>query len=241
MDDILDNELTKGKYENFREFLSLEEAKDFGHWLDQNQVDYKIERPGYLIDQAIVGKAMIPEAVVKINTRDFKRVNELLTQEIEQQDIPEEHYLWDFSDRELFQLLQNSDKWNIEDLVIAKKILLQRGYKVPDNRVEDHQKAKYEELRSGKDANPVTIIFYLVTIVLGVIFLHPLLFIAGIGMGWYFWQDMTTDPYGEKFFTFALSTRKAGQLIFYGGIFLTIAAFFLLLFFDINYTYWIYN
>lgn len=229
MDDILDNELTNAEYKNFREFLSIEEANDFGLWLKVNEIDFKIEKPSLLIDKAIVGKAVIPEAIVKINTKDFARVSQLLAEEIEAQDIPEEHYLLAFSDRELFDVLRNPHTWNIEDIVIAKKILIQNGYKITEDQVEQLRKEKYDELRAGKKGNTFTIFFYLMAVIFGVLTIHPLLFIAGIGMGWHYWKDTSTDPNGEIFYTFTPATRNIGKIIFIVGIVMTTITFALLL------------
>lgn len=222
MDHILDNEFASSNYENYREFLSKDEAVAFGRWLREHNIDFKIEEPSTLIDEAIVGTAMIPKAVVKVNTNDFTKVNQLLSRQAEQEELSNDHYLRTFTDLELFDVLKLSDRWNIEDRIFARRLLTERDYEVPEERVREHEHQKYQELKSGKPGNPINMIIYLLSIIFGVVFFHPLFFLAGIGMGWYYWKDTSTDPNGELFYTFSESTRLIGQIIFFTGILLVL-------------------
>jgi hypothetical protein len=230
MKDILDHEYTDGELEYFREFLNVEEANDLALLLKEKNILYSLEKPQVLIDRAIVGTTILPKVVLKILPRDFERVNKMLAEIIEQQAIPDNHYLLEFSDLELFEVIKNPDSWNIEDVTMARKILVSRGFEVTNEQVEELQEQRFEELKAGKKGSLSWMIFYAVCVVLGVIFLHPLFMIAGVGMGLYYWRDKRRDPKGVAYFTFDKKTRIAGQIIFYLGMALMIVLFILLFF-----------
>lgn len=237
MKDILDHEYTDGELEYFREFLNLEEAKDLALLLEKNNILYSLEKPQVLIDKAIVGTTILPKVILKILPRDFERVNKILADIIEQQSIPTEHYLLEFDDLELFEVIKNPDSWNIEDITMAKKILIKRGFEVTNEQLEELQEQRFEELKAGKKGNISWMVFYAGCIVLGVLFLHPFFMIAGVGMGLFYWRDKKRDLKGESYFTFDKKTRQAGQIIFYLGIVLMIVLF-VLLFFNAHFGLW---
>lgn len=239
MEDILDHEYTEGEFEFFREFLNLEEARDMANILEQYNILYKLEEPRVIIDQAIVGHSMLPKVILKILTRDFQRVNTILASIIETQEIPNQHYLLDFSDLELFEVLKKPDNWNVEDITLSKKILVDRGFEITDEQINQLQRERYGHLKAGKKGNLQWIAFYGACIIIGVVFLHPLFLLAGAGMGLYYWRDQNTDPSGERYFTFEKNTRNIGQFIFYIGIFLTVVLF-IWLFYSANSDYWIF-
>jgi hypothetical protein len=228
MKDILDHEYTDGELEYFREFLNVEEANDLAQLLEKNNILYSLEKPQVLIDKAIVGTTILPKVVLKILPRDFEQVNRMLANIIEQQAVPEGHYLLDFDDLELFEVIKKPDSWNIEDVTMARKILVNRGFEITNQQLQELQEQRFDELKAGKDGSLSWMIFYAFCVVLGVVFLHPLFMIAGVGMGFYYWQDKRRDPKGAPYFTFNKKTRIAGQIIFYLGIGLMIVLFILL-------------
>ena len=73
-----------------------------------------------------------PQFVVKINSDNFERVFEILdyvaTKEIFE--IDKSHYLFNFSDEELFDLLAKTDEWSAFDYQLAQKILDEREKQV---------------------------------------------------------------------------------------------------------------
>ena len=229
MTNILDHEFTEEKFEYYREFINKEQALDFVELLDQHSILYSLEVPQVLIDEAIVGTGMLPKVILKILPRDFPRLNQLLKETIEKQVIPEDYYLRDFTDLELFTLIEEPDNWSIEDHTRAKKILNERGYDLSKQQIEKIIDQRYSELKKGKKANLSWIVFYLVCSLLGILFLHPLFLFAGLGMGIYYWQDTQTDPNGQLYYTYDKRSRNAGQLIFVASlVFLSVWLFTLL-------------
>ncbi|HFC01081.1 MAG TPA: hypothetical protein ENJ53_09785 [Phaeodactylibacter sp.] len=85
------------------------------------------------------------------------------------------------------------------------------------------------EIHKGRSGNRGWMIFYLVMIILGSMFISPLAMIAGLGMGWFYWKDTSVDIDGNKYFTFDQPTQKFGKFMFYFAIFVVIAIFILMI------------
>jgi len=219
MHDILDSEMTQGKFEFFREFHALEHAYDYVEVLKDSGILYKLETPSeLLIDKAIVGEPLRPKAILRILPQDFTRVNQLIERMVEQNLIPEEHYLLQFSDLELFDLLEHSDEWSIEDVTLTRKILQKRGLEVSTEQIQRMKEERYQKLREGKEGEWQGMIVYLICIFAGLLFFSPLFLLGGLGMGYYYWQDKNTDPEGRRYYTFDAKTRKWGKYIFITGV-----------------------
>ncbi len=221
MSDLLDDQHIKemsGSYEFYRDFHSLKQAEEFAAILDLNRIPYKLEKSQTLLDAAIVGHGLIPPALIKIRSYDFTRLNEILREKVlNDPHLVDGHYLQQLDDKELIDIVRNPIEWNVEDVAIARRILGDRGIPIPREHVEHFTKKINEELRKGKKANPLWLVFYLAFVLLGGFLINPFLLIGGIGMGWYYWQDKTIDNEGGKFYTFEKNSRLYGKAIFYFG------------------------
>lgn len=223
MNEILDHEMTQGEFVFYREFHTLEYAREYTQLLDQHHILYKLETSSdLLIDKAIVGEKLMPEAILKILPRDFTRINQLIEGMIESQPVPPEHYLLDFTDMELFGILEQPDEWTIEDVALARKILRERGLNVSSEQIRRMKEERYQELRSGQKVKVHWMLIYLVCIVAGLVLYSPLFLLAGLAMGYYYWQDTSTDPDGRRYRTFEPVTRRWGRYIFIGGILISV-------------------
>lgn len=223
MQNILDQEMTRDEFEFYRAFHTMAQAQDYTALLDQYGILYKLESPSeLLIDRAIVGEKLTAEVILKILPRDFSRVNQLIEQMIEEQPVPDGHYLLAFTDLELFDILEQPDQWTTEDVALARKILRSRGLEVSPEQLQRMREERYRELRRGRKGQPRWLLIYLACIVAGLLFFSPLFLLAGLGMGYYYWRDRSTDPEGRRYYTFEAETRRWGKLIFIGGVVLSV-------------------
>ena len=219
--DLIDDQHIRemsGSYEFYRDFHTMEHAKIFAQMLEVHRIPYKLENSQTLLDAAIVGHGLVPTALIKVRSSDFKRVNNLLREKVlNDPSYIEDHYLHDLDDKELIAIVRKPTDWNVEDVTVARTILNQRGIPIPIEHIEDFTKKINAELHKGKKARLGWLCFYLVLVIVGGWFINPLFLLGGIGMGWYYWQDKTIDNQGVKYFTFEKQSRFYGKMIFYIG------------------------
>lgn len=223
MEEILDNwtfdEEEQKRLKFYKDFVALDDAKEFLKLLYDHDIPYSAEVPELLIDQAIVGTGMLPLAIVKLLPEDFKRANALLESQLADASYAdvEEHYLNQLSDAELLAIFEKPDEWSVEDAAVAKIILRERGVGPSDEAIRQMRDARMAEIQHGRKGNRLMMLFYFLSIIL-VIVVHPIFFVAGVGMGYYYGYGTSVDPDGNRHFVFEPQTRFYGKVILYGGI-----------------------
>jgi len=198
MNNILDDHLfdpsRKEEYQSFREFLNLEEAQAFAAVLKANDIYYLMEGTRTLLDKSIVGQGMIPKAVIKLLPEDFRQVNELIKKELSNLTFESiaDHHLNSLSTEELNEIFKAPQDWSVEDASIAQLILKHRGHPISDEEIQQLRAERNEEIRAGKAGHKAWVFGYALSIVLG-IFYGMLLYIAGIGMAYYYAFDKSVN------------------------------------------------
>ena len=222
MDDTLDswmfNEEEKERLRFYKDFVSVEDAKAFTELLNSHDIPFAAEVPQALIDPSIVGTGMLPKAIVKLLPEDFKRVNELLADQIKGASFADVqgHYLNQFETDELQDIFTQPDKWTVEDVQVAKIILKERGVPISEEQVQQLRESRLQEIRDGKPGSKLWMAIYFLSILL--IFLHPIFFVAGVGMGYYYAFGKSVDPDGHRHFVFDPQTRFYGKMMLFGGL-----------------------
>jgi LPS O-antigen subunit length determinant protein (WzzB/FepE family) len=210
--------MKNSKFEYYRSFENEENAKEFTDFLTENEVGFLLDSPEVLIDKSIVGTGFLPKITLKIKSQDFKKVNDLIAAQIEDTDIAAEgDYLNDLNNEELTDILKNPDEWSIEDRIVAKKILVERGITYSDTEISTFKNDKLQQIRAGKKASPLTLILYFLCILVG-FYVGIFFTLAGIGMGYYYGYGTSTDINGEKYFAYDKETQRYGKIILYVGL-----------------------
>lgn len=233
MTQILDDELAKhepdrSKYEFYRDFFKAEHAASFAKMLKDNGIPYRLEGTQTLMTGTITGHGLVPFAVLKLRTSDFSKVNDLLEKEIlDNPAVVKEHYFQDFDAAELLDVLKKPDEWTPEDVAVAKHLLRKNGVQIPEEKVQEFKQERLEMLQTGRDFSKNWLFAGYIAAIFGGLLIWPILILAAIGTGLYFWQDKTLAPDGQKFLTFNEKGRNAGQLLFFVALLCAAAGFLL--------------
>ncbi|MEL7426212.1 MAG: hypothetical protein AAFN81_24680 [Bacteroidota bacterium] len=219
-------------FETYRSFLNEEEAKDFTNFLREHNVPFSLESSGTVIDSVFVGDGLVPKVVLKIPVDDFKRVRDLITQQI--RDLSAEelegHYLNDLDNDELREIIEKPDEWTVENIAIAKVLLEQRGVEIATEELKEIERQRDHQLEQGKKGDRLSMVLYGLGILAGVFFFVYMsdagifLTFAGIGMAVYYAYGKDTDLNGNKRFIYDAPTRILGKVMLFGGVLATIVA-----------------
>jgi hypothetical protein len=148
---------------------------------------------------------------------DFEKVDALLEKEAAET-VPlldKEYYLYEFSNEELYDVINNFDKWNETDYLLAQKILKDRGEKINNEVAKEKKFQRIHELMEPEAAMPGWITLGYISAVLGGI--------LGIFIGYHHWQFKKPVPSGDRVFAYDDKSRNSGKNMFYIGV-----AFFIL-------------
>jgi len=232
LDDHLLGNFSEKDFAFYKSFFQQEDALPYAELLKEKDVPFRLEGTDVLITEAIVGTPSFPRIILKILPEDFKKVNRIIEIEIKRNVKNfDDHYLNDYTDRELLNVLKEPDKSSIEDFIITQILLKSRGIPIEASALEGMKQERLEILKKGKDEKSIWLATYLILLILGAVFFSPLAMIAAIGMGWYYWKDKSVDIDGNSYFTFDPQTRNFGfaMLIITGIIviiLITLAMFF---------------
>jgi hypothetical protein len=157
---------TQADYLTFQKFSDEVAALELTTVLKKHNIDVFLENTSPNFDPTFANSALIREYRVKLLKKDFEQAHQLLLELSTTQldDVDPNHYLFDFSDDELFELINKQDEWSAFDFLLAQKILKDRGKEVTPAAIEGARKKRLQELSSPEESQSGWIV--LVTLLL---------------------------------------------------------------------------
>lgn len=200
-------------YRIFKTYRNLADAEELREFFDKHQIPSDIiDDSKQAVDSFYIGdihqeriQFLIPQAL-------FDKANKLLEIEAENiiKDIPDDYYLYSFSNEELYAILLKPDEWGKFDQVLSKKILASRGQTINDTLLESLGKQRLADLHKPDEENRGWIIVAYILALLGGL--------LGILLGYIFWNSKKTLPNGEKIYRYSEKQQGHGKIIFIIGI-----------------------
>jgi len=197
----------------YQKFNDVALAENLADILQRHNIEYTIEEESLTFNPSFVlNNELAQEYTVKINSKDFEQVNQLLLEEetANINDVEADYYLFKFTNDELIDLLTKADEWSAFDYLLAQKILTERGTVIDDNYLAELKQKRIEELKEPEASQTIWIVIGYMAACLGGI--------LGIFIGWYLFSSKKTLPNGEKVYNYTERDRKNGRNIFYLSI-----------------------
>ncbi len=199
--------------EVFRKFPTIEDSKYLTEILDENKIPYKIEDYSKQADMSFMGQNTDLKVILKVRVSDFPKIDKLLEEkyDIKLDQVDKEHYLFEFSDDELTEIIIKPDEWNEFDVKVATLILNDRGVQISQKLIDNIKLQRTKE----KESYPG------MWIVIGYIsaFLGGVL---GIAIGLSLSLMRKTLPNGDKVYIYDENNRTHGKRITVIGIIMII-------------------
>lgn len=205
----------------YKKFNDVGLANELSETLARHNIDHKVEEESLSFNPAFNTDETSKDYVVKINAVDFTRVNEILRNEEAEgvEATGSEHYLYDFTNEELTDLVSKPDEWSEFDNLLAVKILKERGINITNETIKQLNNKRLEHLKQpGVSPTFGIVVGYLVALLGGAL---------GIFIGWYLAYSKKTLPNGEQVFNYTEADRVHGKRIFYLSIGVLIVIFIL--------------
>ncbi len=193
-------------------------AEELTAQLDEHGIKYLVEEESFRFDPSLVLSNAPKEYAVKIKSEDFEKVNDLLklNEAKNVEGVEKDYYLFSFTDDELMEVITKADEWSAFDVVLSRKILIDRGKAISDNEITQIHEQRVEELRKPDPPQTFWIVVgYAASLLGGVI---------GIFIGWHIYTYKKTLPDGERVYGYTGRDRWHGRAIFYLSIVVFAAA-----------------
>lgn len=208
--------MENSQFVTFQKFNLKEDAVELASLLRENGIEYRIEDSSSGLDSNFGNTELTKDYLIKLQKEDFEKADALLLQVSSNlvETIDKDHYLYDFTNEELKEIIIKKDEWSHLDFLLAQKILKERNHEILPEEIEKHRKQRLEDLAKPEEHQGTWIyIGYFFAFLGGFL---------GIFIGWYLKTHRKTLPNGERVFNYSESDRKQGNRI------LILSLFFLL-------------
>lgn len=195
-------------YAVFRKFPDMEQAQELVATLESHGIEAKLLDNSPDVDITFSGNTLQNEVQVFVKQDDFDQAYDLMEKlavnMLDETDA--DHYLFEFTDKELFEVLEKPDEWSSFDHQLAQKILKDRGQNVNDELVNSLRKQRIEELAKPERSAKKWIYLGYSWAVLGGLF--------GMIIGWQLMNQKKTLPDGRKVYAYSEGDRVHGRFMF---------------------------
>lgn len=192
----------------FHTFKEKEEAREFIDLLKVNEVAHKVIDSSTDFDVSFANNEITNEIRILIAVKDFEKAKELRREQYKEviHQLPNDYYLYAFTDDELYDVLLKPEEWNVLDEILAETILKERGKAIDKSLLKKVKEVLNEENAKPDSSEKGWIV--------GGYFFAFMGGFLGLLIGWYLWNQQKTLSNGEKVWKFNESDRKHGQTIF---------------------------
>jgi hypothetical protein len=198
-------------FATYRTFIDPEMAEELTRVLDEHGIPYRVERAKPPVDLAFTADQTHERVLFSIPPDLFvsaDRAQESMTPA--EGNIDEDHYLNDFSDDELIEVLHKAREWHPADVTTARRLLASRGVDIEEAKVAEQQ-AKHLE----KQRQPIRASFALIAV--GFIF-SLLGGLIGLGIGWSLVSMKERDATGKTYHRYDHRSRDLGRCMIFLGL-----------------------
>ena len=195
----------------YQSFASAEVAEPLLALLGQHGIPFEAEMDKPVYNTNFAFNATDARFVVRLQPGSFDTARRLEDQSNEQlaAQAASDHYLYGFSDEELFDLLVKPDEWSSYDVTLATQILRQRGRDVTPDTVRLLRQHRVAEMAKPEPSLKIWI--------WAGYFFAALGGFIGIFIGWHLRYHKKTLPDGSQVFAHSASDRAHGMRILVVG------------------------
>lgn len=203
---------------NIEEFLTYHKfndeylAADFAKTLTENKIESYLVNNSTQFDPSFANNEILKEYLVKIPANEFRKAEVILKDFYGKliEEVPEDYYIFFYSDEELLEIIHNDYEWNEYDVALADKILKQRNVPINYDNIEKEKLKKFkQEIQQKKIKSWKIILGYFGAFLGG---------FPGIIYGYYLKNDRKTISNGERMYANQFRDRKHGTNIMWLGI-----------------------
>lgn len=197
----------------FKSFVSSQEAQDVSAILTQNNIENNLVSNVPSVDLTLTGGGASSKRLeIKIKHEEFDAANKILELEADKAlaKVSKDHYLFEFTNEELYEILLKKEEWSAFDFELSKKILTERGESISESLLNSLIVQRLDDLAKPEQGQKTWIIIGYVASVFGGL--------LGVGIGWYLWNFKKTLPNGDRVYASSESDRNQGRNMFILGL-----------------------
>jgi hypothetical protein len=199
------------KFVTYRSFFEKEHAEAFAQVLKESDIPFQVSEDKDNLDSLYGDKKFNNKILIRIRPQDFAKADEVIMKatDIDLATVDKDHYLFSFSDDELFEIMSKPDEWSTIDFQLAQKILKQRGKEINKVGVDILRKQRIQQLEQPEPSQSSWVMQgYIASLAGGVI---------GVFIGWHILTAKKVLPDGRSVYRYRSEDRKHGPILMIFG------------------------
>lgn len=192
---------------SYRKFTDINATKEVVELLTENNIECYLQDNTHSYVKIIGYNQIDLEITLNIKGEDFEEADKILERYYTEKtdNIDKSYYLFNFSDEELKEIIDNPYDWGHFDQQLAKKILKEKGVEYSDKYIQNRKEEKTRELSQTKKV-PI--------LKLAAGYMFSILFpVIGLLIAITIIYNRNLLPNGEKFYIHSESDRMHGKII----------------------------
>lgn len=140
--------------ELYKLYYNREQAEAVGAVLGEAGIAYEIITTRKPFDPSYAFNNVDPDVNLMLRAEDFSTANEVLKAYYASQaeTVDQQYYLFQFTDNELLDIIRKQDEWGAFDVVLAKRILNDRGIPITEEADAISNSVRIKELAQPERA-----------------------------------------------------------------------------------------
>ena len=200
------------EFVTYRKYNESEQVEALTKIFEEQGIAFEITEDRDSLDSLYGANHLTKHFYIKIRKDDFVKADSLLLDlsEKEVATADKDHYLYSFTDEELFDILSKPDEWNEFDYQLSKRILGERGKEISGDTIDLLRKQRINELSKPDEGHRTWMYVGYIFALLGGL--------LGVFIGWHLSTFKKTLPNGQRVHGYNAHDRRHGQRIFIIGI-----------------------
>lgn len=196
----------------YKKFRIKEDALGLQELLESKGVPAELGESTAPVDITFSNQKIDQMFEVRIEGSHFEKADEVLKEAAEKllSRIDPDYYLFDFTNKELIEILTKPDEWGDLDQHLAAKLLRDRGKGVSEEELEKLRKDRIDELAQPEKDQQLWIIFGYISAICGGL--------VGLIIGYMMLKSMKTLPNGTQVQTYSPRDLRHAKNIYHIGL-----------------------
>ncbi|MGJ8684071.1 MAG: hypothetical protein ACSHWW_05590 [Nonlabens sp.] len=192
----------------FKKYSNLEMALETKNLLEKHGIKVIMDDNVPPVDVTFTNDTVKHQIELRIAPEQFEKATSIMEQDIEDSvmSAASDHYLFSFSDEELYGILIKKDEWSAYDYLLAKRILKERGKSIDEEMISALRKTRLDELSQPEKSQKAFIYAGYIFALLGGF--------IGMIIGYMLWTSKKTLPDGKQIFNYSAKDRRQGLTLF---------------------------
>lgn len=185
-----------------------EDLEAISEGLSARAIPYKVEKEPVAFDPTFAFRTQVGGIQVWVDEMrldEARREMEALGMLVPEKDDAASDFFADFSNEELQEVLVKPEEWGVDQVVLARQTLLERGEEIDVPKIKAERKAHLNEARKPRKAHPIIFVIAVLAMVPG----------GFLGLILAFWVALATskDPEGKRYFYYTQNSRRIAAVI----------------------------